>query len=372
MRTSRKRLLLLLLSFSVVWACSAQVIIEPQLPAQGLIQQQQLWNILVVNNGDAITNAGIQLSFQEEGSGRKIFSAMAGPFSLPKGPTQLSVKDMGAVQYNYLSAAYGSLSAAAGLLPAGRFIACYNLLQNPAKNGQVLSQNCLPLAVEPLGPPQLAYPADKSGLSASYPVFNWIAPAPAGMFNNLNYKLVVAEIKSGQSPADAIRRNPILFIQTGIKEIVIPYPSSYTPLQEGKWYAWQIIAQNDNTYSAATEVWSFSIKADSLAVLLDNAAYPHLQRGPGTTHFAVQQKMKFSYDNEADDSLLIAKVYSYDRQGYSTVFSRELLLKRGINFIEFDLDRSNGLRKGQEYVLEIINGRKENWNLRFKYEPVNP
>jgi len=344
---------------------------EPQLPSQGLLQQNQLWNILVVNNGDPLTDCVIGLVFQEEGGGRKIFSAVTGPVNLPKGASQLSVKDMGAVQYDYLSSSYNSLTASAGLLPIGRFIACYSLLQPQRKAGSQLSQDCLPVAVEPFAPPQLAYPADKSEISTSYPVFNWIAPAPVGMFSNLNYKLILTEVKNGQSPSDAIQRNPVLFIQAGIKDIALPYPSSYTALQQGKTYAWQVIAQNDNTYTAVTEIWSFSVKADSFSVILDKAAYPHLQRGPAATHFIVQRKMKFSYENEADDSLLTAKVYTFNNQGNVLVSSKEIMLKRGMNFIDFDLDRSSGMKAGQVYVLEMVNSRKENWDLRFRYEPVS-
>jgi hypothetical protein len=369
-RYVKKLLLLLLFTPAGLWV-NAQIMMEPQLPSQGLLQQNQLWNILVVNNGDPLTGCVIQLSFQEEGSGRKIFNAVTGPVYLPKGPSQLSIKDMGAVRYDYLSSSYSSVTASAGLLPIGRFIACYDLFQTGGKGASILSQDCLPVAVEPFSPPQLAYPTDKSEISTSFPVFNWIAPAPVNMFSDLNYKLILTEVKNGQGPADAIQRNPILFIQVGIKDIALPYPSSYTALQQGKTYAWQVIAQNDNTYTAATEIWSFSVKSDSFSVVLDKAAYPHLQRGPAATHFIVQRKMKFSYENEANDSLLTAKVYAYNNQGNVLVSTRDVVLKRGMNFIDFDLDKSKGMREGAVYVLEMVNSRKENWDLRFRYEPAN-
>jgi len=46
-------------------------------------------------------------------------------------------------------------------------------------------------------------------------------------------------------------------------------------------------------------------------------------------------------------------------------------LKRGMNFIDLDLSGIKGLRQGEVYVLEMVNGRKENWDLRFRYEPLN-
>jgi hypothetical protein len=349
---------------------AAQVMMEPQLPSQGLLQQNQLWNILVVNNGDAVSGGVLQLSFQEEGSGRKIFSAVSGPIYLPKGPSQLSVKDMGAVQYDYLSSSYSSVSSSGGLLPIGRFIACYTLLESTPKGQQLLAQDCLPLAVEPFSPPQLSNPGDGSEVSASYPLFSWIPPAPVNMFNNLTYKMMLTEVLHGQTPSEALQRNPLLFMEVGLKDVSLAYPSSYTGLQAGKTYAWQILAQNDNTYAAATPVWSFKMTIDTLSVLLDRAAYPHLQRGAGNTDFVVQQKMKFSYDNEANDSSLTARLYTYDGGLNRVVYTKGVTLKPGLNFIDLDLSGVRSLSAGTVYVLEMVNGRQENWDIRFKYQPA--
>jgi hypothetical protein len=41
-----------------------------------------------------------------------------------------------------------------------------------------------------------------------------------------------------------------------------------------------------------------------------------------------------------------------------------------VNFIDLDLTGVRGLTAGNVYVLEMVNGRKENWDLRFKYEPL--
>lgn len=348
-------------------AVRAQLTMQPQLPSQGLIQQNQLWNIMVLNNGDAITGATIQLTFQEEGTGRKIFTAVTSPVYLARGASQLSVKDMGAVQYDYLSASYGSQGASAGLLPIGRFIVCYTLFEGTPKGSFMLAQDCLPLAVEPFSPLRLAYPADKSEVTTANPVFSWIPPAPANMFSNLNYKLIVAEVKPGQTATEALQRNAPLLVQVGIRDVAMTYPSTYTSLQPGKTYAWQVVAQNDNTYSSTTDPWSFSLRKDTLSVVLDWASYPHLQRGPAPNHFVVRQKMKFSYDNEANDSLLAANIYADRGQ---VLYTKNIVLKRGVNFIDLDLSNVRALTPGSGYVLEMVNGRKENWDLRFTYEPL--
>ena len=62
-KSLKKILLLSLFVQGIIWA-DAQVMMQPQLPAQGLIQQNQLWNILVINNGDPASDCIIQLNFQ--------------------------------------------------------------------------------------------------------------------------------------------------------------------------------------------------------------------------------------------------------------------------------------------------------------------
>jgi hypothetical protein len=277
---------------------------------------------------------------------------------------------VGSVHYDYLSSNI-NMTSSGGLLPIGRFIACYSLVSNGAKGMQAVSQDCIPVTVEPFAPPQLAYPADQSDITTDYPVFNWLAPVPSATFTDLRYKIVLTEVKKGQNPADAIQRNPVLFFRDGLRDPALVYPSSYVALQKGKTYAWQVIASNENTYSASTEIWSFNLKDDSLAIVLDNASYPHLQRGVGSSHFIVHEKVKFSYENEAGDSVLPVNIYQYKSQGNISVTGKQVSLQRGLNFLDFDLGSEGRLQKGQEYVLEIINGRKENWDLKFRYEPLN-
>lgn len=358
--------------FLITWLTTVlgQPILQPQLPSQGLIQQNQLWNMLVINNGDPIRNCEIQLNFQDATTGALVFKGTTGPLYIPSGVTQISQKDIGGVNYEYGSNA-ANIARTGGLLPIGQFNVCYSMLAGESKLSGIALPVCMPLTVQPFSPPQLAYPADRSTVETEYPVFSWIPPMPANMFSSLNFKFVLTEVNPGQNPVDALSRNPILFYREGIKDMAFPYPSSYVALEKGKTYAWQVIATNENTYSAATEVWSFSLKTDTLYVLLDSAAYPHLKRGAGSNHFVTHDKMKFSYDNEAGDTSVMINIYPAENEHSAPVLTREIKLQRGLNFIDFEIDGASGFSSGQEYKLEIINGWKENWDLKFRYQPLN-
>jgi hypothetical protein len=347
----------------------AQIIIEPQLPSQGVVQQTQLWNLIVINNENQIVQGQFQISFQDAASGSKIFTATSGEVAIPKGVTQFSGPAVGAIHYEYFTGSGASNNG--GLLPIGQFTVCYNLTLLYDKTTSPPVPECLPLTVEPFSPPQLVSPEDKGIVHTTYPVLNWISPLPANMFTNLNYKLIISEVKPGQAPAIAIQRNPLLFVQDQIAQTSYVYPSSYVALEQGKTYAWQIIAQNGRTYSAATDVWSFTLAKDSVLLPSDNSSYPHLQRGAGSSLFSAAEKIKFSYENESGDSLVNVTLFSGDAGNRQTLNTLPVTLKRGINFIDMDLGSFKRLQPGQEYILELINGRKENWDLRFKYEPDN-
>jgi hypothetical protein len=349
----------------------AQVILEPQLSVQGVVQQSQLWNILIINNGNEIPSANFQMTFTEEGSGKKVFSAISSTVRIAKGANFMTAKDFGVIQYDYSSGYSSGLGLTGGLLPIGRFTVCY--LLNEKKGALTIAQSCIPILIEPISPPQLAYPENGSELGTYYPDFAWLPPLPANMFNALNYKIIVTEIKNGQKAVDAIQHNPVFFLQDGIKEVSTIYPSSYRPFEQGKSYAWQIIAQSgigNNTYSAATDVWSFTIKKDSLAIILDNASYPHLQRGVGTAHFIAREKIKFAYNNELGDTTVMVKLYTMDGTKSNTVMRKDLKVKDGMNYIDFDLDRKAAMHYGALYIAEILNSRNENWDIRFRYDPL--
>src|ERR1700676_4370421 len=104
----------------------AQIIIEPQVPSQGVIQQSQLWNLLVINNtGEAIQGI-LQISFQLANSGVRVFNATSGELFIPKGATQITSGNAGAIRYEYFNS-ISSGAGSGGMLPIGQYTVCYNL-----------------------------------------------------------------------------------------------------------------------------------------------------------------------------------------------------------------------------------------------------
>ncbi|MEO7765907.1 MAG: hypothetical protein ABIS01_00730, partial [Ferruginibacter sp.] len=156
----------------VLWP---QVIITVQLPAGGLVQKEQLWNLSLVNNNEPL-DVNIKLTLQDAFTGQEVLSAFSGNITLNKGIKILSNTGVQPVVYNYPTGFSGSF------LPVGTYNACYQVNSMRSDLREPVSNGCMRLTVDPLSPPLLSFPGDKSKLNTPYPMFAWMPPAPVNMF----------------------------------------------------------------------------------------------------------------------------------------------------------------------------------------------
>lgn len=338
-----------------------------QVPSSGMVQKNDLWNMILVNSGSQIEQLQVQLQLRDNSTGRVIINATTRVFSLSRGAKQIRLNDVVPVRYNQLS---GGIDNTGNFLSVGSFTACYTFYDTHSKDAIPVAEECIIIESGPLTPPQLNTPADNAQIETAYPQFSWIPPAPLTMFRNLNYELYLVEIKKGQSAEEAVRKNLPVYSQRGIKNIASTYPASFAALQKGKLYAWQVIAKDHNTYAAKTEAWSFSIKQDSVWINIDRAGYAKLQQGTNAVFYTCTGNLKFEYFNETGDSTLTLKFYSQEGSGSRSIYIKEIKINPGQNFINEDILQKKGFNSGGIYSLEIINSREEKWGLKFKYAPA--
>ena len=174
-----------------------QVTVSVQLPPAGMIQKDQLWNLVLVNNGNETLEISVSLNLQDAVTGQTVLSAGSRSFTIGKGVKMLNPLDVQPVQYNYLAAEFTS-----NYIPLGSYVACYRILKNIVEGAKPIADECVRLNINPLSPPLLNTPFDKSVVQTVYPQFSWLPPSPAEMFSNLNYDIAVTEVLQGQSPAD--------------------------------------------------------------------------------------------------------------------------------------------------------------------------
>lgn len=325
---------------------SAQVTISVQLPPSGLIQKDQLWNLIVSNNNNATLDVKLSLVLKDLVSSQTVLSANSGVVFLARGIRVISSRDIQPIDYNFIS---GNFSG--NYLPVGSYIACYQVSVNAGEYYKPIATECVQIKINPLSPPQLNTPANHSIIQTNTPQFTWIPPMPSAMFDNLNYDLNIVEVKDGQSSADAIQQNIPIHQKNVPLATFENYSSAYSTLQPGKIYAWQITANSSQNYSIRTEVWTFTI------------AEQPVQKDIGSTSSYVLLKNH----NEAtgvhylSNDTLFVKYYSFDKEHETTVrflnADKKVIQEKkqsiiyGDNFLIFKL--SGIYRKGQIYSVEI-------------------
>jgi hypothetical protein len=356
----RKTLVLIISLQLAAYICYAQVTLQPLLSQAGIFEKNQLWNILAVNGSANTYDCYIILSLEDRESGTEILSATSTSFSLGREAQQLSIAALTPIQYSYFSFAGDQAN---DFLPVGNYTACYKLIGN-GHGPTELAEACVPFDVAPLSPPTLIIPADSSVLKEAPVQFTWQPPSPLTMFQQLHYEIVIAEILPGQTPEEAVELNAPFYMDLNAPGSFLNYNGAYPSFEKGKWYGWQVVAEDGKNYAAKTPVWDFMI--DTLALvnnIVEQTPYIKMKKDGIEKGIAPNGILKLSYVNETTDS--IATVQIIDISGKKQ-YQFKTPIKPGENLIEYDLRK---LIKGQDnkmYEAQIINSRKEKWVLEFQ------
>ncbi len=342
----------LLLMFTGLLA-KAQVQIQSTIPSVGLVQKNQLWNLVLVNGTGHAIDGRLELLIRDPQSGIELMTAATAGFTLPKGSAQLNVNRLSPIQYNYLGMEPDKTIS--GLLPAGAYLACYSFVSWQGEKNNLIAEECIRFDVEPLSPPMLMFPADSSVLDIQPAQFTWTPPTPATMFNRLRYEMLVAEIRPGQKPAEALQNNLSFYNTAGIANNLQTYPASLPAFDKEKWYAWQVIARDDKNYAGHSEVWVFKVKEP------DHPRIDPIQASFITLGEAGESgNMGVVHGNR-----LFIKYYSADKEhtapvrflttGNKLMLEVKKEIQYGDNFLSFQLPRA--FAPGNTYIVEIIDQR---------------
>ena len=369
---NKKNLLVFLLLFCM--KAQAQLLVNLQLPVIGLSSKSQLWNMAVVNTTNSSLQVKVSMLFTDAGTGQLVFTASSGQFTITAGAHVLQANDFMPVVYNIVNGNYGMDNSPGGLLPVGNFNICYQFDKIIGDNTERITEECETVEIEPISPPLLIFPEDQSILDINRPIFNWMPPAPVSLFSNLNYTLRLVEVLPTQSAADAVQQNIAIFSQQNITGLATPYLSSLPALDTGKWYAWQVIANNNNSLVGKSDVWSFRVAGQASVAnpITKGQAFAKLKKEGEIHYFICSRYLQVAYDNYlADDTVSIA---IYDVAGQFTrieLDSNYLLLHPGQNLVSLDVGGNNNLSPNRLYQFELINSKNERWIGKFYFRRDN-
>ena len=335
----------------------AQIIINVVQPPAGMITKDQLWNLVLTNSSNTVSEVTILMNLKDAKTGQSVLSAGTRSVLLNKGAKVLALQDIQPVQYNY-----GSQNLAGNFLPLGSYIACYTVSRYSHDVMETIATECVRLNISPLSAPLLNTPANKAVLQTPAPQLTWLPPTPMDMFDNLTYNVSVTEVMEGQSPSEAIVYNTPLFTSANIKAPYENYSSAYSKLQSGKTYAWQVTARNGDNYAAATEVWTFSLAADSTKSESTSVSYISLNNNASETgiHYLRGKELHVKYYSFDKTHESVIRLLDADRKPIQEV-KRNIIY--GDNYLTLSLNHL--YHSNRTYSIEITDQQKKSYTASF-------
>nr|MBX2821420.1 hypothetical protein [Rhodothermaceae bacterium] len=128
-------------------------------------------------------------------------------------------------------------------------------------------------------PPLLLTPPNEAHISAQLPIFSWTPVTGAPLGSTMEYELLITEVLSEQTPAQALESNIEQAHKALIEQTSFVYSPNELPLEPGKVYAWQVQARDVNDQlpildRGATEIYTFSILGEGLGTGLTAWSFP--------------------------------------------------------------------------------------------------
>jgi len=337
-----------------------------QVPPAGIIQQSQLWNMVLTNLYPYPVSVSLMMRLSDAGTGQAVFTGVSRGLTLPAGAKQIQLKDVKPVEYEYLSPVADRRENA--LLPPGRYTVCYSAMVSGDKSGHPATEDCRNLTVEPVSPPMLNTPVDASVVEALLPQFTWIPPAPLNLFTDLNYDLVLVEVGESQSAEEAVQTNIPVYRVSNLRQPFMNYPTGASALDTGITYAWMVTANNGRQFAAQTNTWTFRMKQSGLLVHDDLTSFVQLKRNNNDI-INSGDAVKCSYVNDAGDAKVRYEILSLEDNNRIARHGN-ISLQPGTNMIVLPLDKGSRLSSGKLYLFRLYNGRAENWEIKFIYQPA--
>jgi hypothetical protein len=358
-----KKTVLLLSIVLLSVAVRAQINMTLQVPPYGVLLKSQLWNMTLVNTGNAAVAVQLGMTMIDEKTNQPVLSASAPVIILNRGARQIQARDLSPILYSYESVTVTDRNPN-GFLPLGQYRICYTVSRGPDAGAPI--ETCIELAIDPMSPPLLNTPADEAQIYTVSPQFTWLPPTPAGIFSDLSYDLVLVEVIPGQATADAIEQNVPIYSGGLIRDPYLNYATSYTSLDTGRLYAWRVVALNNGQPAAMTDIWTFRVVQPPLPSLhTTNNPYLSLKRGLDPSIAAGTANMRFNYDNAPADTAARYTITSLSDRGNPVVQQGQLLLRRGQNLLQVTLSGTAGYDAKKIYLFQLFNSRNETWTIKF-------
>lgn len=251
--------------------------------------------------------------------------------------------------------------------PEGEYEYCFELYSNDkGLPGALLADQCFNYMLEPFSPLMLTEPYDGDHICEKRPTLLWQPMMPA--IPGMQYRLVLVEVKNGQARAEALHYNMPVIQQFNIQTPMLFYPPLSRELQEGKKYAWQVLATRNDIVLARSEIWDFTVKCEDSAKTAPAESFRSIEDLAKGNFYIARGKIFFAVHNAYDKAALQYDIQCINQPEEKVKKLPKVKLDSGRNEVVIDLENSQGFIDGYFYILTMRLPNGESRSLRFIYK----
>jgi hypothetical protein len=258
-----------------------QVRITLHQPPPNQLSAKDLWKMTLENTTGSPIEIYLEGYGEEQTEGR-IVDGRSPAFTLPPGSSNYNYESFKSGSVSWKNSRYEEFIVRTGQVPAGTYITCVTAYST---EGAILGmEKCITQVISRgfEGEITLISPEDGEEISDDNPNFVWMLSRPPKTQEGTITIMRMVQIIGNQSPQDAITKNKAVFEQSGIRTTNIRYPTSAPKLEEGKKYAWIVIAGD-----LQSEIGTFTVKDPQmlkLAIFIGDPMY-NCSSGEGVCRF---------------------------------------------------------------------------------------
>jgi hypothetical protein len=187
----------------------------------------------------------------------------------------------------------------------------------------------------------------------------------------MTYRLSLVEVKQGQAKAEALHYNMPVIQQINIPTPMLFYPPLSRELQEGKRYAWQVLATRNEMILGRSEIWDFEVKCLDSTAKKPVESFRNIEDLAKGNFYIAEGGVYFAVENAHARADLVYSIQSISNPSEKIGKLPELKLITGRNQVEIVLDGVKGMVDGNYYLLKVKLPNGDSKNLRFMYKEVN-
>lgn len=308
----------------------------------------------------------VDIAVTEKKSGKVVMISTA-PFNLMPGVNSIDRNAISAAVIRFSENNLARLLRQSGVFPEGEFEYCFQIYrQDKTGRGEMLGEQCFDYLVEPLTPLFLIEPYLKEKICEKRPSFTWQPSLPA--IPGSQYRVTLAEMKSGQPANEALVYNLPLINQSNILSPMLIYPPAARELEEGKTYAWQVTVYKEGMILNRSEIWEFTIKCNDTPKVDKEDGFRDIEDLAKGNYYIANGKIKFAVYNAYEETNLQYSIICLNKPDQAVKHLPKVKLKRGNNNIVIDLTENDTFTDGYHYIMTVRLPNNTERKLRFLYK----